>query len=163
MVIFAEEESQYIGLILAFHRKAIGMKFSIRRRSALCRSSKTNFSIPIKPMNKLTTLLSGLVLAGLASMTISGCTSDTSPGTSTTVQDNVSAQSHDANSIDVSWTRASGDTGPDTVIATIGGTVASSVVIAAPGSTAIVGGLSEGLLYSISVHSMSGVSATPVL
>jgi hypothetical protein len=130
--------------------------------NALCRS-KTNFSIPMTAMNKLTTLLSGLVLAGLASVTISSCTSSTSPGTTNTVQDNVSAQSHDANSIDVSWTRASGDTGPDTVVATIGGTVANSVIVASPGNTAVVGGLSEGLLYSISVHSTSGTSATPVL
>ena len=105
-------------------------------------------------------MFSPLALASLASLTIAGCSSTTSTTPTTGIPSGVMANSRDAATISVQWTRTSDDVTADTVVVMASGAVVNSVPAASPSNTATVSGLTEGTLYTISVHSAGGASSS---
>ncbi len=120
----------------------------------------------IVPPGKSTATVSGL-MAGVSYVISVTCATGSSTALGYTVPGvptNVMFNSLSASTIGVKWSRGVNDTATDTIVAMNAGTVAATVIV--PYSTTVtdsmgmLSGLSEGLVYQISVHVSTGISDT---
>ena len=107
-------------------------------------------------MKNISTILTRIALLAIVGGAFAACTQETSPGTSGPT--GVMARAMSSTSIAVRWTRDGSDVSADTVVVTGGAVAISPMVIASPGSSTTVTGLTENTLHTISVRSTSGAS-----
>jgi hypothetical protein len=108
-------------------------------------------------MKNIYTIISRLALVAIVGFAFASCTTEDTVGTNPGPT-GLMARSDNASTISLKWTRASGDIGPDTVVITGGSTAIAPVVVSAAASTAVINGLTNGPLYSFTVHGNGGAS-----
>jgi hypothetical protein len=113
-------------------------------------------------MNRILSSLSPFLLLMALTFVSSSCSKDSSttgPNTSSTIATNLKVVTINASSVQVSWTRGSGDASTDTIFAT----TASGEIFQwlAPSSTSSLNltGFQSGKVYTFTIHSIGGVSA----
>jgi hypothetical protein len=113
-------------------------------------------------MNRILSSLSPFLLLIALTFVSSSCSKDSSttgPNTSSTIATNLKVVTINASSVQVSWTRGSGDASTDTIFAT----TASGEIFQwlAPSSTSSLNltGFQSGKVYTFTIHSIGGVSA----
>jgi len=113
-------------------------------------------------MKTLFTKLMTLAMVGIMGLSISSCTEeDLGPGTSTHAADSLEFTAMSSTSVKVRWKRGSGDSGPDTIVATpVNGGTAVTKVTASNDTSYTVTGLQANTTYNFQIQSNGTVSAS---